>query len=162
MKAVKKMGVIKELLSEFKTMLKTFVSVEDDEYNVIHIVAQFCSKSPETHDCFHLIMQCLLDNQQNEENELRLLKPKTLLDWLKLTKEKIEKGPQEDPLKEEQKDNSSGPDDSEDKDNQVFSDEYGSDDDDSEEEEIDLDVLQIFCSKMKKFEEILKSLTEVE
>jgi hypothetical protein len=39
MKAVKKMGVIKELLFEFKTMLKTFVSVEDDEYNVIHIVA---------------------------------------------------------------------------------------------------------------------------
>jgi len=63
MKAVKKMGVIKELLSEFKTMLKTFVSVEDDEYNVIHIVAQFCSKSPDTYDCFHLIMQCLLDNQ---------------------------------------------------------------------------------------------------
>jgi len=89
------------------------------------------------------------------------LKPKTLIDWLKLTIEKIENGPQEDSNKEGQKDNSSGPDDSEEKDNQVFSEAYGSDGD-SEEEEIDLDVLQIFCTKMKKFEEILKSLTEVE
>ena len=63
MKAKVKMQVIKDLLGEFKTMLKTFVSVEDDEYNVIHIVAQFCAKSTDTHDCFHLIMQCLLDNQ---------------------------------------------------------------------------------------------------
>ena len=43
----------------------------------------------------------------------------------------------------------------------MFSDEYASEDD-SEEEEIDLDVLQTFCTKMKKFEEVLKSLTEVE
>ena len=65
--------------------------------NVIYLVALFCSKASELHDCFHLIIQLL------HEEEYKLLEPQIILQWIKATKEKIEKGPEEVKGKEEQK-----------------------------------------------------------
>ena len=59
MKQKQKLVVIEEILSQFKPMLKTFVSSQDDELNVIYLIALHCSKAVEMNDCFHLIIQLL-------------------------------------------------------------------------------------------------------
>ena len=61
----------------------------DDQLNVIYLVALFRSKATEMNDCFHLIIQLLHDD------EYKILEPQMILEWIKATKEKIKKGPEE-------------------------------------------------------------------
>ena len=86
MKQKDKLEKIKETLSFFKQMLKIFVNSEDDQANVIYLVALFCSKNANVSDCFHLFIQLLHDS------EYAVLETKPIVDWIDSTKEKIKVG----------------------------------------------------------------------
>ena len=94
MKQKQKLSIIKDVLSQFYALLDPFVKTVDDQHNVIHMAGVFCSKQAHTHDCFHLILKFLLADESNDIGLLKL-EPKVIIEWINLTKEKIEKGPEE-------------------------------------------------------------------
>ena len=51
-----KLAIITEVFETLKEMLSAFVQTEDDEGNVIFLVALFCSKNEAIEECFDLIL----------------------------------------------------------------------------------------------------------
>ena len=138
MKPQEKLDKIKETLSFFKQMLKTFVTTEEDQANVIYLVALFCSKNPKVTDCFHLFIQLLHDPE-----DCAILDTQSIVDWIDSTKDKIAKG---EPEQEESEGGSSSDQDSE---GPMSS---GSD----EDEPLELAKLTLFMAKLAKFESHLR------
>ena len=65
-------------------MLKTFVTSEDEQGNIIFLTALFCSNPDEQHplsDCFHLILQAFYME--------KVLEAQSILDWISSAKAKV-------------------------------------------------------------------------
>ena len=93
MKQKQRLAVITEWLNEFSEMLSSFMSGQDDEENVVYLVAQGCNKQTAMlGTCFHLIMGLLYEKE--------IVSGQAILEWMASAKQRIEEG---DPEPEEAK-----------------------------------------------------------